>query len=325
MAKPYFCEKTLDDLLRVALAEIFARGRSIQSTKGSNREITGILLELTNPRARLSRTETKGKLFSCLGELFWYLSGSEELNFIEYYLTIYRDYANDGKILGAYGPRLFSGNCSSQMSNVVSLIKRRPTTRQAVIQIFSGNDLKTGNQKDIPCTCTLQFMVRDDVLDLFVNMRSNDVTRGFTHDVFCFTMLQEIVARQLSVKLGSYKHFAGSLHLYDEQYESARSFIDEGWQSTSNAMRKMPVGDPWPDINKLLAIEEMIRVRGECQDKCLAKLNSYWADLAFLLWIFRLLKEKGHKEISSIKEHVSDPYFQPYINRRLSNLRKDAK
>ena len=324
MASAHFCEKTVDDLLRVAIKEILARGQSIQSTKGTNREIMGILLELTNPRARLSRTETKGKPFSCLGELCWYLSGSEELNFIEYYLTIYGKYANGGKILGAYGPRLFSGNCSSQMSNVVSWMKQKHGTRQAVVQIFSPSDLRP-YQKDIPCTCSLQFLIREDVLHLFVNMRSNDATRGFTHDVFCFTMLQEIVARQLSVGLGGYKHFVGSLHLYDEQLESARLFIDEGWQPTDQAMRKMPIGDPRPNVSRLLAIEETIRIDGGLEDEYTAGLNSYWADLALLLRIFRLSKEKDHKGIRLIKEKVADPYFKPYIDRLIQTLRKSAK
>ena len=65
-----------------------------------------------------------------------------------------------------------------------------------------------------PCTCTLQFLARGVKLDLIVYMRSNDVIKGLPHDIFCFTMLQEIAARRLSLEPGIYKHCVGSLHLY---------------------------------------------------------------------------------------------------------------
>ena len=62
--------ETLDDVLRSVTEQILSLGGDINPTKGAAKEIVGVLLELSNPRARLSRTETKGKPFSCLGELF---------------------------------------------------------------------------------------------------------------------------------------------------------------------------------------------------------------------------------------------------------------
>jgi thymidylate synthase len=66
---------------------ILSRGEQIYPTKGGPNgafEIAGVLLEISNPRARLSRTETRGRIFSALGELLWYLSGSNEVDFIAY-------------------------------------------------------------------------------------------------------------------------------------------------------------------------------------------------------------------------------------------------
>lgn len=39
-------------------------------------------------------------------------------------------------------------------------------------------------------------------------MRSNDAYLGFPHDVFFFTMIQELVARSLGIRVGDYHHFA---------------------------------------------------------------------------------------------------------------------
>jgi len=86
----YIRAKTVDDLLHRAIDKILNKGRDTQPSKaaqwGDAREITGVLLKLSNPRARLSVTEEKGTLFSCLGETLWYLARSNRLNFIRYYI-----------------------------------------------------------------------------------------------------------------------------------------------------------------------------------------------------------------------------------------------
>jgi thymidylate synthase len=49
-----------------------SNGRNV-GTRGSNKEILGALLRIEKPRSRLSRSENRGKPFSALGELLWYL------------------------------------------------------------------------------------------------------------------------------------------------------------------------------------------------------------------------------------------------------------
>ena len=79
-------EATLDDVMRCALEHLLDRGDQVSPSKGDCRELRGVILEITNPRARLSRSESRGHAFSCLGELCWYLSGNNKLEFIEYYI-----------------------------------------------------------------------------------------------------------------------------------------------------------------------------------------------------------------------------------------------
>ena len=77
-------------------------GEPIKTSKGQTREITGVVLELTNPRARLSRTESRGKPFSCIGEPCWYFNGTDETSFIVHYLTHHKKADEGGHIFGAY-------------------------------------------------------------------------------------------------------------------------------------------------------------------------------------------------------------------------------
>ena len=174
---------TLDDLLVKVFPKILQNGQRVKASKGWNRELSGVVLELRNPLARLSRSETKGTVFSCLGETLWYLAGSNELEFIKYYIGIYGKFAeSDGTIHGAYGPRLFDMRSGvNQVENVIKLLRRKPSSRQAVVQLFNAEDLLK-DYNDIPCTCTMQFLVRKGSLHLLVHMRSNDAFLGFRHN-----------------------------------------------------------------------------------------------------------------------------------------------
>lgn len=313
-----FVGETLDDLLRDAIEAIRSKGDRIVASKGSNTELRAVTLELTNPLARISRTETRGLPFSALGELCWYLSKTNELAFIRYYIREYMNFADGDIIFGGYGPRLFNMRGINQIRNVIDLLTRKPTTRQAVAQLFNAEDI-VEEHKDVPCTCALQFMVRDDALELITHMRSNDAYWGLPHDIFCFTMIQEIVARALGRPLGVYRHMVGSLHLYDRHDDGADQFLAEGWQSTKHTMPDMPSGDPAPAIDVLLAAESGLRLTGHVTQSEL-QLDPYWHDLVRLLQIFRCVKDKNPEGIQQLRDEMSTDVYDTFIERKLTRI-----
>lgn len=319
----YITAKTLDDLLRAVLSKLLKSRNRIRPTKGSATELTGVLLKITKPRARLSRTETKGTLFSCLGELLWYLAKTNDLGFISYYLNDYKKYSDDGKtVYGGYGPRMFDMRGNNQIANVIALLKRKSYSRQAVIQLFDASDI-VKKHKDIPCTCTLQFMIRRRRLHMFTNMRSNDAFIGLSHDVFAFTMLQEIIARTLGVELGTYNHAVGSLHLYKKHRNNARQYLKEGWQPTTT-MPPMPATSPWSSIRRVVMFERAIRCGRKIKISDL-RLNSYWRDLVRLLQIYSHFKKKESDQIVRLKSEMSIRLYDPYIDDKRKTVDKQTK
>lgn len=314
----YVRADSLDDLLAKVYRQLLARGTSIEPTKGPAREIYGALLRLSAPRVRLSRTESRGILFSCLGELLWILAGSNALDFIEHYIPDYRKCSDDGKtIFGAYGPRMFGARQHDQLHRVISVLRGKPDSRQAVVQLFDrGDTLKP--HSDIPCTCTLQFVIRDRRLHMLTSMRSNDAWLGLPHDVFAFTMIQELVARSLGVELGEYRHAVGSLHLYAPHYQKAIRYLDEGWQP-AKPMPPMPQGDPWPSVRLLLKAEAAVRNGNADGFGMSDALDPYWADLATLLVIYEVGKTKAagyQNEVKRLKRQLRDDVYAMYINKR---------
>lgn len=324
-ADTYFEAETLDDLLADVFIKLLKNPVIVTASRGGFSEIFGAMLVLNNPRARLSRTESKGKIFSALGELFWYLSEGNSLEFMEYYLPgVYTAESDDNvSVRSGYGQRLFNHNGINQIQNVLSLLKEKTTSRRAVIQLFDATDL-TEDFKSIPCTCTLQFLIRDGKLNMLVNMRSNDAYLGLPHDIFAFTMLQEIVARSLRVELGIYKHCAGSLHLYEKDHGKAKTYLSEGWQSPIS-MEVMPDGDPWEAINLVGAIEKQARL---AEDVNLAevKLDAYWADICRLLIVFQKLKlaKRQEKETvascNEIKNQLSSKVYHMFVDAKLDSF-----
>ena len=318
MQNPYIAGDTLDDLLRHVIEAVLSHGLEITPSRGAAKELNGVLLELRDPTARLSRTETKGKPFSCLGEFLWYMAGTNELPFIGYYLRDYKKYADGNYIYGGYGPRLFDWKGVDQVHRIIDILKTKPDSRQAVIQLFDAIDLSE-EHKDIPCTCTLQFTIRNGSLNLFTYMRSNDVMIGLPHDFFSFTMLQEVVARYLSVQLGTYKHAVGSLHIYNYSLNNAKQYLEEGWQTTS-PMPLMPTGNPSAGLQALLQAEHKIRNGEPYSTADLLGFDPYWADLVRLLLIYRSSMNRAPDEIVELRDAMSSPYYNAFINHRIGRL-----
>ena len=158
-----------------------------------------------------------------IGELLWYLSGSNKLDAIANYSKAWNKLSDDGETVNsAYGHRIFEKFGFDQWEHVKELLKADPNSRQAVIHIKEPNPEKT---KDLPCTVALQYFIRDGKLYATTYMRSNDIWLGFPYDVFTFTCLQIKMAFELGVGIGSYTHIAGSLHLYSRNVQSTTSGV----------------------------------------------------------------------------------------------------
>ena len=305
----YIVRETLDDILLQLYSELLTTSATVIASRGENTEILGALIKIEKPRARLSRSETRGKLFSSLGELLWYLSRDNQLGFIERYVGRYRNESEDNvTVYGGYGPRLFGQRGHDQVQNVIDILNAHPASRRAVIQIFNAEDISSA-RKEIPCTTTLQFFVRNDRLDMITTMRSNDAYWGLPHDVFCFTMIQELIARSLGREIGIYRHFAGSLHLYKDHRHDAQNFVNEGYQARIE-MPSMPVGDPWSAVARLLKTEQRIR-NGEHVDVDTLGLDPYWCDLIRVIQIH--FSGGDEEKIEALANAMSFRRYRPYI------------
>lgn len=190
-------------------------------------EFLNAVTVIENPKDNLVSSPIRNLSYKyAVGELLWYLSGSNKLSSISQYSKAWDKLSDDGETVNsAYGYRIFEKFGFDQWEHVKSLLMVDPNSRQAVIHIKEPNPQKT---KDLPCTVSLQYFIRDGKLYATTYMRSNDIWLGFPYDVFTFTCLQIKLAFELGVEVGTYTHVAGSLHLYE------RNRVPEGTCKSPN-------------------------------------------------------------------------------------------
>jgi len=217
----------LNEMVFDTCDHVIRDGEVVTSRNGSSREICDYNAILTNPRNRhLYLHGRKSNIFATIGETLWVMAGVDTLDpLMKFLIPRSVDFSDDGGSTwrAAYGARLWA---NGQIDHVVRSLWDDLNSRQAVMTIWDPSkdtleSMKGEKTKDRPCSNWLGFQVRNNKLNLKLQMRSNDVIWGLSHiNVFEFTFLQEIICEMIRLKhpligLGSYTHAALSMHVYD--------------------------------------------------------------------------------------------------------------
>ena len=159
-------------------------------------------------------------------EAWWIISGRNDVDSIKDYSKAISSFSNDGIYFdGAYGPRVVD-----QLHYIVDCLESDIDTRQAVLTIWRANPRAS---KDIPCTVSIQWFIRNNKIYCIDTMRSSDIWLGWPYDIFNFTMLTGYIMLLLrergirNLKLGNISINAGSQHLYESNWEKANKIIQE--------------------------------------------------------------------------------------------------
>lgn len=197
-----------------------------------------------NPRRKL------GYKFMA-AEAAWILSGDDRVETIKPYSKDISKFSDDGvTFFGAYGPKI-----RSQMTYVMNAIDSDPDTRQAVLTIWRETP---PSSRDIPCTVSLQWLVRSGNLHCVATMRSSDLWLGHPYDIFNFSAVSFALLIELNrlrnergalpLTLGNLYLTAGSKHIYERNFEGVRDIVSS-FRPEQRKFRSPFVGTDYYDVN----------------------------------------------------------------------------
>ena len=162
-----------------------------------------------------------------IGELIWYWSGRNDVDFIDHFSKFWRNISDDGKTANsAYGYIIKYKFGFDQLECVINELRRNPDSRRAVININTPSMYRMVT-RDTQCTMFLHYYIIYNKLCSTATMRSNDFIKGLTFDITYFTELQKYIAHRLGLECGTYTHFDTSFHTYDADKELLEKIMNE--------------------------------------------------------------------------------------------------
>ena len=187
-----------------------------------------INIDSTKPFAHFKDRKFNFKYFA--GELGWYLNRDNNIDFINQFSNFWKNITNPGtnEINSNYGTLLFG----EQLYWCLNSLKQDINTRQAIAFLNQPKFQFKGN-KDFVCTMYLNFFIRDNKLNMKVQMRSNDIFYGLTFDAPFFAFVHQHMYLWLkdtypTLQLGVYTHFADNIHFYEHHFELADKIKKNG-------------------------------------------------------------------------------------------------
>lgn len=113
------------------------------------------------------------------------------------------------------------------LGDVVKQLVSDRGTRQAYLPVFFPEDTGATKGQRVPCTLGYHFIVREGKLHLQYNMRSCEIYRHFTNDVYMAVRLAEWVRDQVdeSLVLGQLTMNIVSMHGFVGDVEKIEAFI----------------------------------------------------------------------------------------------------
>lgn len=128
----------------------------------------------------------------------------------------------DWSVEAGLEPYTYHQRIAGQMPKAVKELKRSKDSRRAAVTIRMPSDY---DLPDAPCLQHLQFVVRNDALDMFVLFRSNDAVKATFMNMFGLAMIQKEMAEAVGCGVGGMLYTANSFHCYQRDFHTLRGYV----------------------------------------------------------------------------------------------------
>ena len=185
-------------------------------------------------------TTKKVHFKSIVYELFWFLSGSTHVDYLqENGVRIWNEWATAeqtarfnrpaGDLGPVYGHQwrnygatkdengIYNNDGIDQISQVIEQIKNNPNSRRLIV---SGWNPGEAEQVALPpCHTLFQFFVADNKLSCQLYQRSADLFLGVPFNIASYALLTHMVAQVCGLEVGEFVWTGGDCHIYQNHRE----------------------------------------------------------------------------------------------------------
>ena len=132
-----------------------------------------------------------------------------------------------GNINSNYGTLLFSKKYYSQFDKARNELIRNPDSRRAQMVYNRPSiwvEYNEGGKSDFICTNAQTFYIRDGILHMVSQMRSNDVVYGYKNDVAWANYLMDKMVQEVgNVEKGHIIWQVMNLHVYERHFDLVKA------------------------------------------------------------------------------------------------------
>ena len=190
------------------------------------------------------RGETNTKKLSKKGIHIWDKNTSKD------FLKSNHLHYQEGEMGPMYGYqwRRFNGESGmDQLSNIIDLIKKEPTSRRLLITDFNPLQVHLGVL--YPChSIIIQFYIKKDRLHCNTYQRSGDLFLGIPFNISSSSLFLSIISHLTNLKVGSVNLILGDYHIYDSHIDSVKEQLKRTPYSLPSLVMK--------DFKSLKEVEE---------------------------------------------------------------------
>lgn len=282
-----------------------------------------------------------------VSRFIWMMGANNRIKDIEFYWGKGVSRFSDDEIVmpgSDYGARMITPRPGlNQIEAIIDRLKKNPFTRRAAISIYHPEDA-VRESTDIPCAFGIFYSIRENKLNTTILMRSNNAKFLFPYNVFEFSLLSEVIAREVGVELGSLHFQSVSMHLYENDFDAAREIVQETKYDTAEYNNPIPSKSKClSQIKKLIKLEADLRhasmgISEENIDSWIeqgkSELDSYWVQYYNIVLLFiaerKLLDNelslKAYDEINETwKQYIPKPKFKGAKQTATPSLFEDVK
>ena len=317
----------LDDVLKEGHESKAGTTKSAGSEK-ITKDLWNYSIRIEKPHESVIQSKISEFRTACaVSRFIWMMGANNRIKDIEFYWGKNVGRFSDDEIImpgSNYGARMITPRPGmNQIESIIKRLKEDPTTRRAAISIYHPEDA-VRDSKDIPCAFGIFYTIRDGELLTTIFMRSNNAKLLFPYNIFEFSLLSNVIANEVGVKLGAIHFQSVSMHLYDYDFKAAKEIIDED-------LDFLEFSNPIPDDNNPLSqIKELIKLEADLRhgskgitkenvedwiSKAKTTVDGYWLQHYLVLMHYVATKVAFDNEVALIIYNELEPKWQALLTK----------